>query len=137
MEKILETILSFVKSSWEKKITRRIIIISLSLLTVILIVLLATSANSKKFVGTWEEIDEYGDIAYNGETIVFANDGTGSARSGGMSGSLTWSVEKNKVFITVSICGVTDTQEFEYKFSGDTMTLIDENGEKTVYRKRP
>lgn len=112
-------------------------IVSMCLVLVMIVPLLSSCSNRKKFVGTWDELDSDGDIAYDGETLVFANDGTGSYEApGGNYGSLTWSVEKNKVFITVSMCGMSNSQEFTYKFSGDTLILTDTEGEVTVYRKR-
>ena len=136
MEK-LSSVLSLIKSAWEKKDIRLIIAIAaVGLLAIILIVSLFTCNNQRQFVGTWQEIDSDGNFISDGETLVFANDGTGSVKSGGMSGSLTWSVEKDKLFVTVSLCGVADSKVFSYEFSGDKMTLIEADGEKTVYRSK-
>ena len=116
-----------------KKINR---IIALCLVAVVLMTVLTACGNKKKFVGTWEELDADGEVSYNGETLVLANDGTGSAEKDGMTASVTWSVEGNKLFITMSMCGVTETEECTYKFSGDTLTITDQDGDETVYRKK-
>ena len=116
-----------------KKINR---IIALCLVAVVLMTMLAACGEEKEFVGTWEELNANGEVSYDGETLVLANDGTGSAKKDGMTASVKWSVEKNKLFITMSMCGVTETMECTYKFSGDTLTIVDQDGEKTVYRKK-
>ena len=107
---------------------RTIRIFSICLIIVMLTSMLSACDASKKFVGTWEEVE-------SGATLVLANDGTGSVSEDGMSGSVTWSVEKDKIFLTVSVCGMTETTECTYEFSGDTMTLTDAEGEVTVYKK--
>lgn len=109
-------------------------LISLCLVAVILVSSFSSCSNKKKFVGTWDEYDSEGNPT--GTTLVLANDGTGSAKSDGISGSVTWSVEEDKLFLTLSMCGVTDTQEYTYKFSGDKLILIDEDGEETIYKKK-
>ena len=103
-------------------------IISVCLVIVMLTSILSACGVDKKFVGTWQEVD--GDT-----TLVLANDGTGSITESGVSGSVNWNLDDDKVFITISICGMTETEEFSYKFSGDTMALTDAEGETTVYRK--
>ena len=110
---------------------RSISIVFICLVVVMLICLLSACDANKKFVGTWKQ-DE------TGETLVLANDGTGSISVSGeydISGSVTWSVENDKIFLSVSLCGMSETQEYTYKFSGDTMILTNTEGEETVYRK--
>ena len=111
-------------------------IIALCLVAVMLMSSFASCGNKRKFVGTWEELDEDGEVSSDGVTFVLANDGTGSAKQDGMTASVTWSVEKDKLFITLSMCGVTETEEYTYKFSGNKLTLTDQDGEQTVYRKK-
>lgn len=108
-----------------KRISR---IISVCLVIVILTCLMSACGSSKKFVGTWERDGSE-------EIMVLANDGTGSTSEAGLSGSIVWSVEKDKVFITISACGMTETNEYAYEFSGDTMTLTNADGDELVYRK--
>ena len=73
--------------------------------------------------------------AETGEKLVLANDGTGSMDMDGIGGSLTWSLNKGKLIMTVSVCGMSESSEYSYKFSGNKLTLTDEDGETTVYRK--
>lgn len=120
---------------WTMKKFNRIIALCL-IAVVSMTMLTACGGNKKKFVGTWEELDADGEVSYYGTTLVLANDGTGSAQQDGMTASVTWSVEKDKVFITLSMCGVTETEEYTYKFSGDTLIMTDHDGEETVYRKK-
>ena len=103
-------------------------IISVCLAIVMLTSLLSACSADKKFVGTWNEVD-------GGETMVLASDGTGSITEDGMSGSVNWHLDGDKVFLTISLCGMAETTEFTYKFSGDTLTLTDEYGDSSVYRK--
>ena len=111
-------------------------VISLCLVLVMLTSALASCSNRSKLVGTWQEVNEDGEFVSNGEVLVFANDGTGSVTSDGMSGSLTWSVDGDTLFVTTSLCGVSKSSELKYKLSGKTLTLTDLDGEVTTYRKR-
>ena len=116
---------------------KKLSVISLCVVVVMLVSLLSACGNSnKKFIGTWEEINSDGELLSDGTTLVLANDGTGSITSDGISGSVTWSVEKDKVFISISLCGMTEATECTYEFSGNTMTLVDEDGGETIYRKK-
>ena len=111
-------------------------IIALCLVAVMLMSSFASCGNKRKFVGTWQELDEDGEVSSDSETIVLANDGTGSASADGLTASVKWSVEKDKLFVTISVCGVTETEEYTYKFSGNKMILTDQDGEQTVYVKK-
>ena len=108
-----------------KKTTR---ILSLCLALILMASLLAACSSNSEFVGTWKE--EGSDTK-----LVLASDGSGSVSEQGVSGSVKWNVEGDKVFITVSICGMSETDEYTYEFSGDTMTLTENNGNTTVYTK--
>ena len=107
--------------------------ISLCLVSVVLLSLLASCGGSP-LVGTWVEINSQGNET--GTEIVLANDGTGSVTEDGLSGSLQWSVKGNQLFLTVSMCGVSDTTEFTYTLDGDKLTMVDTEGETTVYRRK-
>lgn len=102
--------------------------LSLLLIFVLLAAALSACSSSKKLVGTWNSES-------TGTTLVLANDGTGSITEDGMSGSVRWSVEKDSLFLTISICGMTETSEFTYKLSGSTLTLIDSDGEAEIFQK--
>ncbi len=120
-----------------KKTKIIIIAVILGIVAVIGAAISSAFGTTQQFVGTWYEIDEYGEEVYNGETVYFASDGTGSVDIGsGPSGSLKWSVEDGKLIVTVSMCGMTQTSEASYEFSGDTLILTDEEGEQTFYRKK-
>ena len=108
--------------------------VSLCLVFVMLLSLLASCGSKKTLVGTWAELDSDG--KETGVILVLANDGTGSISQDGMSGSISWSINGNKIFLTVSMCGVTETSECTYELSGNTLTLTSAEGEKEVYRKK-
>lgn len=127
-------ILSFILE--EKKMKKLLSVISLCLVLVMLTSALASCSNRSKLVGTWQEAYEDGEFVSNGEVLVFANDGTGSVSSDGLSGSLTWSVDGDTLFMTVSVCGTTTIEECKYKISGNILTLTFSDGEVTTYRKR-
>lgn len=108
--------------------------ISLCLVSVMLLSLLASCGVEKKLAGTWVELDEDGNET---DTIlVLASDGTGSVTEDGMSGSVTWTIDGDKIFITVSMCGMSDSSECTFKVSGDTLTLTDAEGDSEIYRKK-
>lgn len=109
-------------------------IVSLCLVAVMLVSVLASCGVEKKFTGTWEKLDSDGEPT--GEVLTLANDGTGSISEDGISGSVNWSVEKDTLFLSISMCGVSSTTEFSYKFSGNTMTLSNEEEGESVYRKK-
>ena len=108
-----------------KKTTR---IITLFLIVTLIATLFAGCSAKKKLVGTWENEDE-------DQTMVLASDGTGSIKAEGMSASLTWSVEGKTLFLTITVCGQTESSEMIYKVSGNKLILTDEDGEQTIYYK--
>ena len=107
--------------------------ISLCLVSVVLLSLLA-SCGGNPLVGTWVEINPQGNET--GSELVLANDGTGSVTDEGLSGSVKWSVNGNRIFLTVSMCGVSDTTECTYTLDGDKLTLVDTEGETMIYRRK-
>ena len=111
-------------------------VISLCLVLVMLTSALASCSNRSKLVGTWQEVNEDGEFVSNGEVLVCANDGTGSVSNDELSGSLTWSVDGDTLFMTLSMCGTTTSEECKYKISGNILTLTASDGEVTTYRKR-
>ena len=127
-------ILSFILE--EKKMKKLLSVISLCLVLVMLTSALASCSNRSKLVGTWQEVNEDGEFVSNGEVFDFANDGTGSGSNDGLSGSLTWSVDGDTLFMTLSMCGTTKNEECKYKISGNILTLTTSDGEVTTYRKR-
>ena len=111
-------------------------LIALILVAVIaMTVFLGCGGASSKFVGTWVEVDENGEPT--GEKLVLTKNGEGSISDSGLTGSVKWSVEGSHVFITVSMCGLTETEECSYKFSGKQMTLTKlDSGETSTYIKQ-
>ena len=103
-------------------------IITLVLIVSLLAAMFVGCSAKKKLVGTWEPEDDEG-------TLTLANDGTGTIKAEGMTGTLTWSVKGDTLSMTITICGMTDSSEMKYKVSRNTLTLTDEDGEKTVYHK--
>ena len=112
-----------------------IIAVALCLIAVMALTAFAgcKKSDEKKFIGTWYELDEDGNKT--GTTLVLAKKGEGSITEEGMSGSVKWSVEKNKLFLTMSVCGMTQSEEFTYKFSGKKLILTDSDGDTTTYTK--
>ena len=113
---------------------KMITMISVCLVAALLLSLLSSCGVKKKFVGSWELLNSDGEP--EGTVLVLADDGTGSITQEGMSGSVTWSIEDDTLFLTISICGMSETQECTYKFSGDQMILTNADGDETVYRKK-
>lgn len=107
---------------------------SLLLVSVLLVSALSSCGYKSKFCGTWVELDSDGNEE-TGDNLVLAKDGTGSIVDDGISGSVQWSVDNDKLFMTCSICGMTQTLEFTYEFDGDKMILTEKDGDVTVYRK--
>lgn len=110
-------------------------IVSLCLITVMALMLFAgcSSSEEKKFIGTWYELDEDGNKT--GTTLVLAKNGEGSLSEDGFNGSVKWSVDKDKLFVTATICGMTRTSECTYEFSGDRVILTNTDGEVMTYTK--
>ena len=93
------------------------------------------NGDDSRFVGTWVEIDSGG--TPTGEELVFAKNGGGKIRDNGLTGSISWSLERGHLFITVSACGMSETLECEYQFSGDRLYITDlETGETDIFVKR-
>jgi len=92
------------------------------------------NVKEKQFIGTWHEINENGEET--GEVLVLAKGGEGSISDSGTTGSVKWSVEEDKIFITMSMCGMTETKECTYEISGNKMTLTENDGSVSVYIKK-
>ena len=113
-----------------KKAARWIILVLVS--AMVFGLFFGCGGNRSKFVGTWLEVDEYGDPT--GEKLVLAKNGEGSVTESGLTGSVKWSVDGGRVFFTVSICGMTETKECRYEFSGKKMILTTvEDGSVSTY----
>lgn len=98
-------------------------VLALVLAAVMLVGMFAAcnGGHNRKIVGKWVEVDDDGE----GDTYTFARNGKGSVSGDGMSGDMTWSTEKDVLTMTLSICGMTETQEVRFKISGKIMTWYD------------
>ena len=109
-------------------------ILALCLVALTVMTVLSGCGERDKFVGTW--VDE------NGNTLVLANNGEGSMRSEGGSSSfdvpvsVKWSVDKEKLFLTASACGMSESVEYSYSFSGNQMILTELDGTVTTFVKK-
>lgn len=109
-------------------------IVALCLAVVMMLALFAgCSGEEKKFIGTWYELDEEGNKIES--KLVFAKGGEGTVSEEGISGSLKWSVSGDKLTLTVSLCGMEETKECTYEFSGDKLIITDADNKKTTYSK--
>jgi len=92
--------------------------------------LLATFAGcggGSALVGKWDALE---DGKPSGEIMEFLKDGTFTAD--GMEGE--WKAEKGRITFTFpSFFGY--TLEYDYKISGSTLTLTDDDGEVEIYQK--
>ena len=101
----------------------------------VLSMFLGCGGSRSRFIGTWLEVDESGEET--GEKLVLAKNGEGSISESGITGSVKWSVEKDSFFLTISICGMTETQECKYEFSGNKLILTKvEDGTTSTYIKQ-
>ena len=109
-------------------------IIALCLLAVMMLALfVGCSSEEKQFIGTWYLLDEEGNKTSS--TLVLAKDGEGTISEEGISGSVKWSLNNGKLSLTVSICGMSETEEYSYEFSGDKLILTDSEGKVTTHSK--
>ena len=93
---------------------------------------LGCGGNRAQFVGTWIGVDENGNQTE--EKLVLAKNGEGSITDSGLVGSVKWSVDGNRLFLTVSMCGMTNSQEFTYEFAGNRMILTAvDDGDVSIY----
>ena len=76
---------------------------------------------TSKLAGIWES---------DGENMELFKDGTFSSE--GISG--TWRAEKKR--INISALGGLVSISANYKLSGSTLTITDDDGEKTVYKRK-
>lgn len=67
-------------------------------------------------------------------TFKFNGDGTGAIETMGISMDTTYTVSGNKISVTMSYLGESETQEFEYSISGNELSLT-ADGETQVFTK--
>jgi hypothetical protein len=95
-----------------------------TLLLLGMVAVLAACGGSAALVGKWQEV-ENGNVS--DEILEFLKDGT--LDYGGITGN--WKAEKGK--LTFSFWGQDET--VSYKVSGSTLTIIDDDGDETQYKK--
>jgi len=108
-------------------------IIALVLAALMLSGLFGACKHSSALAGTWYEID--GNDEKTGSKMVLARNGEGYLDS--ESSNFTWETSGNKLKITISVCGETQTYEYKYKLSffGNKLTMTDPDGNVKYYTK--
>ena len=96
---------------------------------------LSACSGKKQLVGAWELVDEEGDEEAE---LVLADNGTGTMKEDGMSANVTWSVSGNKLTLTISVCGESETTVYKYSVHGKTLKLIsvDDPDDVVVWKKK-
>ncbi len=115
---------------------RNVRIIALCLVMLMIMTVLTACGDREKFVGTWiqqegENIDAILVLSKNGEGSMTTSGGSINVPSG-----VKWSIDKNKLYISYSACGMSETREYSYKFSGNKMILTESDGTVTIYVKQ-
>ena len=95
-----------------------------TLLLLGMVAVLAACGGSAALVGKWQEV-ENGEVS--GDIMELLKDGTFDY--GGIKGE--WKAEKGK--LTLTFWGESET--VDYKVSGSTLTITDDDGEETQYKK--
>ena len=112
-------------------------VIVLSLIAIMMVVGLSSCGERNKFVGTWAKLDSDGNRT--DEMLVLAKNGEGSLSGSSdivTSVGVKWSVEKDRLFLTASACGLTESYEYTYSFEGNKMILKTLDGDVESYIKR-
>ena len=91
----------------------------------------SNGGHNGKFVGTWYEVDSEGHK--KNSKLVLTKNGEGSFTQDGLSGNVNWHIEKNKLFLSVSMCGMTETDECSYEFSGNKLILTESDGDVSTF----
>ena len=91
----------------------------------------AAPDDSAKFIGTWKSDDLLND------SYEFKDDGTGHYDNFLIPYDFKWELKEGKLLIYAEMFGMTsDTAtEYDYSFSGDTLTLTDDSGTSYSYTK--
>jgi len=113
-------------------------IVALALCVLLAVCLLAACAeeeavadDSAKFIGKWSSTDLLND------SYEFNDDGTGYYDNFLFPYDFKWELKDGKLLIYAELLGtVSDTAtEYSYSFSGNELTLTDENGSSLTYKK--
>lgn len=96
-------------------------ILASALVISMILVLCACATPEKSIVGTWKSQSSVLGIVTE-TTYTFNEDGTGSLTNV-FSVDFTYSFSEDKLLITTSTLGIENTEEYTFKFSGDTLVL--------------
>lgn len=95
----------------------------------------ASGERDNRFIGTWgaddPEIVEKGGDDYK-VIITFVSDGTGTYLQAGFDLPFTWYTSDGVLYMNMALAGVS---EKPYSFSGNTLTMPDEDGRTTLFVK--
>ena len=105
----------------------------------------ATTKEAASIVGTWkvnldemegaedaEDMEDAG-ISFNLDILyTFEDDGTGSVTALGMTVDFEYAIEGNKLSLTMTVDGETETESGTFKLEGDKLTLYTEGDEEDV-----
>jgi hypothetical protein len=85
------------------------------------LVVVSCGNSTSRFAGIWEDESD-------NSTVELFKDGTGIAEGT----SITWKTEDKRFIITAM--GL--SASYDYKLSGSTLTLTDDKGETSVFKKK-
>ena len=118
-------------TSPEKDMKKMKVVLALLLVAALCLALFAACAKpEKKIVGTWNgEQSVLGVVAKY--SFTFNEDGTGNMTSALDIGvAMTYTIDGDKLNITTSILGITNTKTYTYAFEGDQLLLTE--GDTTI-----
>ena len=93
--------------------------------SILLIAVLLVGCSAKsKLIGSWEMEEEGMTVVY-----TFEKGGKGEAEVSGIAVDFEWEVKGNKLTLKMDAMGQESEEEFEFKVSGKTLTLIDGDDE--------
>ena len=86
-------------------------------------------SEADRFNGTWK--------TGQGLIFIFHKNGT-CMMQGWVSGTGTWNISDNKLFVTLEFTGGKNYMAYDYKFSNDdtVLTLTDASGNSWIYSKQ-
>ena len=125
----------------EKKSSKKPIIIAVSVVLVIGIVfgILAIcgvfSSGGSSIVGKWELDSKAVDSLGVSASLEFTNDGKCITGISGFDIEGTYTLDGDKLTMTYTFFGITNSEEYTYSISGDTLTLSNGTLQSTYNRK--
>ena len=101
-----------------------------ALVAVLVLTFSLVACGKASVVGTWKA-EQDGTVA----TYEFKKDGTGSVSIIGITLDITYKTEGEKLSVTMSFLGQSDTQEYTYSVKGKKLTLT-ADGDSVVFDKQ-